>query len=117
MKQVLLLAMTATPVFAQAAIGEPGAFAFYHPNADVLNGGAPLGSFAAAPSSPYQSYAAAPEAVVPHQCSTTTPLTPVADACVLALNRKGPNVCPEPNGRRSLLPSAPFFAGREMFSG
>ena len=28
----------ATPVFAQAAIQEPGAFAFYHPNADVLAG-------------------------------------------------------------------------------
>ena len=30
------------PVFAQAAIQEPGAFAFYHPNADVLNAGRPL---------------------------------------------------------------------------
>jgi hypothetical protein len=27
-----------TPVFAQAAIQEPGAYAFYHPNADVLAG-------------------------------------------------------------------------------
>src|SRR3954462_8103274 len=27
------------PVFAQAAISEPGAFAFYHPDADVLNAG------------------------------------------------------------------------------
>ena len=26
------------PVFAQAAIQEPGAYAFYHPNADVLAG-------------------------------------------------------------------------------
>jgi hypothetical protein len=34
-------ALTATPVFAQAAIQEPGLFAFYHPNLDVLNGGAP----------------------------------------------------------------------------
>jgi hypothetical protein len=33
--------MTATPVFAQAAIQEPGAFSFYYPNLDVLNGGAP----------------------------------------------------------------------------
>jgi hypothetical protein len=33
--------MTATPVFAQAAIQEPGMFAFYHPNADVLNAGRP----------------------------------------------------------------------------
>ena len=36
-----LAALTATPVFAQAAIREPGLFAFYHPNLDVLNGGAP----------------------------------------------------------------------------
>ena len=28
-------------VFAQAAISEPGAFAFYHPDADVLNAGRP----------------------------------------------------------------------------
>ena len=31
----------ATPVLAQAAIQEPGAFAFYYPNNDVLNGGRP----------------------------------------------------------------------------
>jgi hypothetical protein len=37
----LLSAMAATPVFAQAAIQEPGAFSFYYPNLDVLNGGAP----------------------------------------------------------------------------
>jgi hypothetical protein len=37
----LLSAPTATPVFAQAAIQEPGEFSFYHPNLDVLNGGAP----------------------------------------------------------------------------
>jgi hypothetical protein len=35
----LLSAMT--PVFAQAAIQEPGMFAFHHPYLDVLNGGAP----------------------------------------------------------------------------
>ena len=34
----LLATAIATPVFAQAAIQEPGAFAFYHPNADVLAG-------------------------------------------------------------------------------
>jgi hypothetical protein len=34
----LLAAAIATPAFAQAAIQEPGAFAFYHPNADVLEG-------------------------------------------------------------------------------
>jgi hypothetical protein len=29
------------PVFAQAAISEPGAYAFYRPDADVLNAGRP----------------------------------------------------------------------------
>jgi hypothetical protein len=38
----ILSMMTAPPLFAQAAIGEPGAYAFYHPNADVLNAGRPL---------------------------------------------------------------------------
>ncbi len=37
----VLSALTATPVFAQAAIQDPGAFAFFYPNRDVLNGGAP----------------------------------------------------------------------------
>jgi len=41
---VLVSMMIATPAFAQAAIQEPGAFAFYYPNRDVLNGGAPLWS-------------------------------------------------------------------------
>jgi len=39
---VALLSMAmAPPVFAQAAIQEPGAYAFYHPNADILNAGRP----------------------------------------------------------------------------
>src|SRR6266404_2946086 len=37
----VLSALSATSVFAQAAIQEPGLFAFYHPYLDVLNGGAP----------------------------------------------------------------------------
>jgi hypothetical protein len=37
----MLSLMFASPVFAQAAIQEPGAFAFYYPNNDVLNGGRP----------------------------------------------------------------------------
>ena len=37
----ILSLMSATPVFAQAAIQEPGAFVFYYPNNDVLNGGRP----------------------------------------------------------------------------
>jgi hypothetical protein len=34
-----LSALAAQPAFPQAAIQEPGAFEFYHPNEDVLNGG------------------------------------------------------------------------------
>src|ERR1700682_4297891 len=37
----ILSLMMATPVFAQAAVQEPGAYAFYHPDADVLNTGRP----------------------------------------------------------------------------
>jgi hypothetical protein len=57
---VLLSALTATPVLAQAAIGEPGAYSFYHPDRDVLNGGAltPAARLAAEPSAPSQAYAA-----------------------------------------------------------
>jgi hypothetical protein len=36
----------ATPAFAQAAIQEPGAYAFYHPNADVLNASRPADAMA-----------------------------------------------------------------------
>ena len=41
----MLMTAAATPVFAQAAIQEPGAFAFYHPNADVLGGRPAFRSF------------------------------------------------------------------------
>jgi hypothetical protein len=43
---VALLSAAVSPVWAQAAIQEPGAFAFYHPSADVLNPGVPQGSYA-----------------------------------------------------------------------
>ncbi len=38
---IAMSALLATPVFAQAAIQEPGAFAQAYPYLDVLNGGAP----------------------------------------------------------------------------
>jgi hypothetical protein len=37
----ILSTVIATPVFAQAAISEPGAFQAMYPDRDVLNGGAP----------------------------------------------------------------------------
>jgi hypothetical protein len=46
---LVLAAFVAAPVFAQQAVQEPGAAAFYHPNADILNAGvpAPSNAFAA----------------------------------------------------------------------
>ena len=82
---VLLSAMAATPAFAQAAIQEPGAFAFYYPNLDVLNGGEPTPAAMASPDWPalkgacasagggitycgerHDSYASAPDAFPHH---------------------------------------------------
>jgi hypothetical protein len=41
----LLTMMAAAPAFAQEAIQEPGNFAFFYPNLDVLNGGAPTPAY------------------------------------------------------------------------
>jgi hypothetical protein len=38
---LILSAGTATPVFAQAAIQEPGAYAFYHSDGDLLHARSP----------------------------------------------------------------------------
>ena len=59
----IISTMIATPVFAQAAIQEPGAYAFYHPNADVLNSGRALpdetaGAMASVPFGGSNAYAA-----------------------------------------------------------
>jgi len=55
----LLSVMMAAPAFAQEAIQEPGLFAFYHPNLDVLNGGAPTPAYRleSLPPSATQAYA------------------------------------------------------------
>jgi hypothetical protein len=52
----------ATPVFAQAAIQEPGAYAFYHPNGDVVEANRssrrqPAGAMAALPRNAGNAYA------------------------------------------------------------
>ena len=54
----LLAAMAAGPALAQEAVQEPGMFAFYHPNLDVLNGGAPTPAYRlqSAPPSAMQNY-------------------------------------------------------------
>jgi hypothetical protein len=59
----MLSMMSVTPVFAQAAVQEPGAYAFYHPNGDVLEAGVsrphePRGAFASIPAGDSGAYAA-----------------------------------------------------------
>ena len=46
---LVVAALVAAAVSAQEAVSEPGAAAFYHPNADILHAGvpAPSGAFAA----------------------------------------------------------------------
>jgi hypothetical protein len=56
-------------VFAQAAISEPGAYAFYHPDADVLNAGRPTFSDSANASAnerDIRSHPRAPQALSRH---------------------------------------------------
>jgi hypothetical protein len=57
---VVLSALAATAVLAQAAIQDPGAFAFYYPYRDLLNGGAPTpaAKLASEPPAAMQAYVA-----------------------------------------------------------
>jgi hypothetical protein len=59
--------LLATPVFAQAAIHEPGAFAQAYPYLDVLNGGAPT------PATKIYNDAAAMQAYVGRELGTALP--------------------------------------------
>lgn len=64
----LLSVTAATPVLAQAAIQEPGLFAFYHPNLDVLNGGAPTPAAAlASDPAAMEAFAARESGIAPPQ--------------------------------------------------
>ena len=64
----LLSTLAISPVFAQAAISEPGEYSFYHPDRDVLNGGAPTWGArpAVEPYSASQAYAATEDSIVVH---------------------------------------------------
>ena len=46
---MILSALAASPALAQAAIQEPGAYAFYHPNGDLGLGSRPADSMAVVP--------------------------------------------------------------------
>jgi hypothetical protein len=70
----ILLMAIATPVFAQAAIQEPGAFSFYHPDADVLNAGRPAlvetaGAMASVPFGGSNAYASMRSGVSASSCA------------------------------------------------
>jgi hypothetical protein len=70
----ILSMMIATPVFAQAAMQEPGAFAFYHPDADVLNAGRPTpaetsGAIAAVPHGSGGAYASMDDGANTSSCA------------------------------------------------
>jgi hypothetical protein len=62
----LVVAALAAPASAQQAISEPGAFSFYHPNADVLNAGAPTPSAMGSTALPRDSMASMQMLVRPH---------------------------------------------------
>jgi hypothetical protein len=64
----ILLMVMATPVFAQAAVQEPGAFAFYHPNADVLHSSQPAGAMASVRFGSGNAYASMDGNVNPASC-------------------------------------------------
>ncbi len=75
---LILSAGMATPVFAQAAISEPGAYAFYHPDGDVLHTGI-------MPSPAPDAYAMVPLAAAGGRVDTTCramspPSAPIATA-------------------------------------
>jgi len=64
----LIVAAIIAPASAQQAISEPGAYSFYHPNNDVLNGGAPPpASRMAAPSMNANAMAQMRMVVKPHR--------------------------------------------------
>jgi hypothetical protein len=68
---VALSALAAQPAFPQAAIQEPGAFEFYHPNDDVLNAGAPTPAAALAAARAQRAYAAIDDAgIAPREVGT-----------------------------------------------
>ena len=74
----LLSMMAAAPALAQEAIQEPGAFAFYYPNLDVLNGGAPTPAYRmeGMPPSVMQNYNERESGIGRHQCLASWPDSP-----------------------------------------
>ena len=70
---LVLSVIAVAPVSAQEAIQEPGAYAFYHPNADVLNSGARAPSNAMAQSLRSGDVASTQMSVRTHRVNNTAP--------------------------------------------
>ena len=68
---LVLSAFVAAPASAQAVIDEPGAFAFYHPNVDILNARSPRPADAMASTLP-GGVASAQMSVRPHKVNRTS---------------------------------------------
>jgi hypothetical protein len=92
----ILSMMFATPVFAQAAVQEPGAYAFYHPDGDVLEAGVsrphePAGAFASMPVGDSGAYAAMAAPTIRNQARFLVTMEPVIPACkaVQTTTKKG----------------------------
>ena len=64
---LVLSTIAIAPASAQQVIDEPGAYSFYHPNADVLNGGRPITGTAVSASSPGNALASTQMSVRTHR--------------------------------------------------
>jgi len=64
---LVLSTIAIAPVSAQQVIDEPGAYSFYHPNADVLNGGRPITGAAVSAPSPRNALASTQMSVRTHR--------------------------------------------------
>jgi BA14K-like protein len=88
----VLAVMTVPPVFGQAAIQEPGMFAFYHPNADVLNAGRPT----------------------PAQTAGAMASVPLGDGAYISMG-SGANAASCARRHRSYDPETGTFLGRDGY--
>ena len=71
---LLLSAFAAAPASAWEAVQEPGAYSFYHPNADVLNAGpSPSSASAMASQLPREAVAGTQMSVRTHRANQTSP--------------------------------------------
>jgi len=69
---LLLSTIAVAPVSAQQVVDEPGTFAFYHPDADVLNDGRPTTGAAVSVQLPRNAFASTQMSVRTHRAPQTS---------------------------------------------